>query len=319
MICESNNKLKSLRTRLYLTVVLKIIFLMNSANLPAQPFHIGHTTTTFIDISRENRKIKVDIYYPDEISRINQSQTNRYYLKFPSICFGHGYLMPRNAYKYIYEELVPDGYIVSFPETEGGLFPSHSDLAKDISFVLKQISEYGKDSSSLFFKHVSMRNCAMGHSMGGGSAFLAAQSDSSIRVIATMAPANTKPSAIKAASMLNIPSLIFSGENDCITRPETHHIPIYNSLKSSSKTLITIKGGNHCQMADRNFPCNLAETTCISKKDISRKTQQEIIIRYLLSWLNYQVKGDSASAEQFDKLIETDTSIIVTRSTRLIF
>ena len=53
--------------------------------------------------------------------------------------------------------------------------------------------------------------------------------------LAVLAPADTRPSAVKAAASVRIPALIISGENDCITRPEAHQIPIFNALQSISK------------------------------------------------------------------------------------
>ena len=88
--------------------------------------------------------------------------------------------MSWDSYTYIRDALVPQGFIIAFPKTEGELFPSHMDLAMDISFILRKISEYGSDNSSIFFNRIQRMNCAMGHSMGGGSAVLAAEYDSSI-------------------------------------------------------------------------------------------------------------------------------------------
>jgi dienelactone hydrolase len=152
-------------------------------------------------------------------------------------------------------------------------------------------------------------NCAMGHSMGGGSAILAARFSPSIRSIAVLAPLNTRPSSIDAASELEIPSMILAGKNDCVTRPEIHQIPIFLNLKSPFKIIITIKGGSHCQMAERNTKCRFAESTCRPGPEITDKAQQAIVLKYLLPWLNFHLKGDLASAEQFDALLESDPSI----------
>ena len=311
--------LKAFSKRLYLVMYLITGFFMLSNNLQAQPFQIGHQSISFRDPSRHNRKIPVKIYYPADKAGDNAPFTTKNAFKFPSICFGHGYLMSISAYQYIVDSLVTYGYVIALPKTEEELFPSHMDLAKDISFVLKKMSESSGDSSSMFYNRLTRMSCAMGHSMGGGSAILAARSDSSIRSLAILAPADTRPSSVKAAASLDIPSLIFSGENDCITRPETDQIPIYKSLKSRSKTMITIKGGSHCQMAERNFPCNLGEAICIHNPAISRKTQHAIIIKYLLLWLDYQLKGDPTAADRFNKSIDSDTNIVVERNEQLIF
>jgi alpha-beta hydrolase superfamily lysophospholipase len=162
-------------------------------------------------------------------------------------------------------------------------------------------------------------NCAMGHSMGGGSAVLAASYDSTITTLAVLAPADTRPSAVEAAAQVKIPSLIISGEDDCITKPLSHQIPIFNGLKSISKMLLTIRGASHCQMADKSFVCNLAELTCGAGPAITREKQKSIIIRYLVPWLNQYLKGDSVSSERITSMIESDTCVVVKSGSEFIF
>ncbi|MBK7966630.1 MAG: hypothetical protein IPK10_16055 [Bacteroidetes bacterium] len=150
----------------------------------------------------------------------------------------------------------------------------------------------------------------MGHSMGGGAAFLAAQFDPSIKTIATLAAAETNPSAIQAAASLSIPSLIIAGGNDCVTPPPANQVPMYDSLQSSCKTYVSINGGSHCQMADNNFLCSIGEATCTPQPTITRAEQHVVISNYLIPWLKYELKSDCASGAQFDSLITTDTSIV---------
>jgi hypothetical protein len=150
----------------------------------------------------------------------------------------------------------------------------------------------------------------MGHSMGGGSAILAAQSSPIVKTIATLAPAETNPSAIQAAASLGIPSLIFAGGNDCVTPPPANQIPMFDSLQSSCKTYISIDGGSHCQMAGNNFLCSFGETTCSPPPTISRAQQHIVINRYLLPWLKYELKNDCLSGAKFDSLITIDNSIV---------
>jgi predicted dienelactone hydrolase len=285
-------------------------FLIVSNNLLSQTYRIGHTGFSLIDTHRGNRTVPVEIYYPADSSGDNVpiSCVGK---RFPVLCFGHGYLMSWDSYAYLRDALVRQGYIVAFPKTEGQLFPSHLDLAKDISFILRKISEYGKDNRSIFFDRVQNMNCAMGHSMGGGSAVLAARYDSTITALAALAPADTRPSAIKGAACVRVPALIISGEDDCITKPEAHQIPIYNNLQSISKLLLTIRGGSHCQMADKSLPCNLAEITCGPGPSITREQQQKIIIKYLVPWLNIWLKGDTASAKEIISMSESDTAVIM--------
>lgn len=152
-------------------------------------------------------------------------------------------------------------------------------------------------------------NCALGHSMGGGCAILAASMSPVIKTMATLASNETKPSVINAASRINNPALIIAGEDDCITLPARHQIPIYESLRSNFKTYPSIVGGTHCQMADRNFLCNSAEGACRSRNSITRMEHHAIINHYLVLWLNAELKKDSLSARQFDYLIKRDSAI----------
>lgn len=187
------------------------------SNLIGQAFEIGHTTITLVDKTRNNRNITTEIYYPADVPGNNVPVANANHDKFPVISFGHGFVMSWDAYKNIWDALVPEGFIIAFPKTESGLTPSHIEFGKDIAFVISELNALGQINSSLFYNRIDSMNCVMGHSMGGGSAFLAAQFNPAIKTLATLAPAETNPSAILAATGLNIPSLIFAGGNDCVT------------------------------------------------------------------------------------------------------
>jgi predicted dienelactone hydrolase len=300
---------------LYFLIILSAI----SLNLFSQESKIGHTVLLLRDTERENRIIPVEVYYPADSSGNNVPILSCRSSKYPVVCFGHGYLMSWDSYSYLREALVQNGYIIAFPKTAGELFPSHADMAKDIVYILKKISEYGNDTGSIFLKRVLNRNCAMGHSMGGGAALLAASYDSTITALAVLSPAETRPSSIIASARIRVPSLIISGDHDCITKPDEHQIPIFNGLQSISKILLTIKGGSHCQMADKSFPCNLAELTCGPSASVTREEQQAIVIRYLVPWLNCYLKGDSASAKRFQYLTGSDSTVVIKSGPAAIF
>ncbi len=283
-------------------------------NLYAQPFQIGHTTINLIDTSRSNRNIPTEIYYPADVAGNNVSVTLANNGKFPAISFGHGFVMTWDAYQNIWDALVAEGFIIAFPKTEDGLAPSHTEFGKDIAFVLSELLALGEDTSSLFYNRVDTMNCVMGHSMGGGSAFLAAQFSPTVKSLVTFSPAETNPSAIQAAASLSIPSLIFAGGNDCVTPPPSNQIPMYDSLQSSCKTFVSFNGGSHCQMADNNFACSFGESTCAPQPTITRPEQHSAINRYLLPWLKFSLKSDCFSGAQFDSLITTDTGIVFQKS-----
>ena len=286
-----------------------ICFLIASNFSYAQLFQVGHTTITFIDVSRSNRNIVAEIYYPSDTVGDNVAITNASTVAFPVLCFGHGFVMTWDAYQNFWSFLVPKGYIMVFPKTEGSLSPSHIDFGKDLSFLINKMNELGNNPSSIFYNRISSMNCVMGHSMGGGASFLAAQLNSNIKTLLNFSPAETNPSAIQAASSISIPSLIFAGVNDCVTPPNTNQIPMYNGLVSTCKTLISIVGGSHCQMANNNFFCGIGESSCTPQPTITRTVQQNIINSYILPWLDYQLKGNCTQGNLFDNQIVVDNSI----------
>ena len=288
-------------------IVVFLVWAVAQSGL-AQPFQIGHTTITFTDPTRSNRVIPTEIYYPADVAGDNVSMT-AVAGTFPVLSFGHGFVMTWDAYQNFWNALVPNGYIMAFPKTEGSLSPSHLDFGKDLAFVIDQMTVLNNDASSVFYNRVSTMNAVMGHSMGGGASFLAAQLNSSIKTIVNFAPAETNPSAVNAAASVSIPALIFSGVNDCVTPPNVHQIPLYNGLSSTCKTLISIIGGSHCQMANSNFFCTVGESSCSPQPTISRAVQQATVNTYLLPWLNYQLKGNCPQGNLFDPQIVADNAI----------
>ena len=73
-------------------------------------------------------------------------------------------------------------------------------------------------------------------------------------------------------------------------------------------------------MADKSFTCNLAELTCGPDPSITREEQQRIIIKYLVPWLNYYLKGRfSFSGKLNGSMIESDTSVVMDERDQSLF
>jgi hypothetical protein len=294
-----------------MNIFFRILFILLffQTSLFGQIYQIGHTTITLTDASRGNRSIATEIYYPADIAGDNVAITTQNTTQFPSLVFGHGFVMTWDAYQNYWSTLVPNGYIMAFPKTEGSISPSHIEFGKDLAFVINQLAALGTQSSSIFYNRVSAMNAVMGHSMGGGASFLAASLNSNIKTLVNFASAETTPSAISAATSITIPTIVFGGSIDCVAPPNTNQIPMYTALNSSCKTYISITDGTHCQMANANSLCNFGESTCASGSTLTRTAQHLKIISYLLPWLNYQLKADCAQGNIFDDQIITDSSI----------
>jgi predicted dienelactone hydrolase len=276
-----------------------LILLLFALNLMAQ-FPIGSRTVSYTDPSRSNRTVGAEIYYPATSAGANTTVAIG---EFPVLAFGHGFVMSVSAYDLIWQRIVPEGYIMILPTTEGAITPSHSNFGRDLAFLISKLRDENLNATSPFFGKIAATSAVMGHSMGGGSSFLAAEFDNSITAIATLAPANTNPPSISAATNVTIPALVFSGANDCVTPAADHQIPMYDSLASNCKTYISIDGASHCQFANSNFFCSTGEATCQPAATISRTAQLNTVFTYLLPWLDYQLKADTASGNTFQTLL----------------
>ena len=220
-----------------------------------------------------------------------------------------------SSYANIWNALVPQGYIVALPTTEGSFFPNHTNFAKDLAFVAQQLPLLSSQNGSLFQNRVSNKTCVMGHSMGGGAAVLAAQYNPATTVIAGLASAETNPSAIAAAASVSKPVLLFDGSNDCVTPPSTNSLAMYNNLNASScKTFVSINGGNHCYFANYNFNCSFGELTCSPSATISRATQQTLTDLLLKPFLNHYLKSKPNALANFIYRLDNTAGITYQRS-----
>lgn len=263
----------------------------------------------FIDQSREERLINTLICYPADSAGLDVPPAIPIGGGFPVIVFGHGYLMPADAYRNIWESAVPEGYITILPHSGSNMFPSHLEFGTDMAFLLEEMIRLGGDPTSVFSGKIKPYGCLMGHSMGGGAAILGAIQSDKVRTLVVLAPLDTRPSSAEAARELTVPSLVIAGTDDCITPPKKHQLPIYESLQSSQKVYISIKGGSHCQMAENNRLCNFAEASFDLEPGISREEQHRIVDRYTLPWLRFYLRGDSIAGMQFDETLKDDPDI----------
>lgn len=289
-------------------LLLYLLVTLCHCSIFAQPYQVGHLSITFIDSARGNRAVPTEIYYPADVAGDNVAFASAVD-KSPYIAFGHGFVMTYDAYSNIRDLVVPAGYIIAFPTTEGSLSPVHSDFGKDLAFVLQAVAQQSLLAGSILYNHVAAAKCVMGHSMGGGAAFLAAAFDTSIKAMVTFAAAETTPSAIAAASGTSAKALVFAGLNDCITSPATNQEPMYTALTTDCKHYIGIKGASHCQMSAFNAACNFGELTCSLAPTISRDEQHAIIDSFLLPWLDYTLGGSCAAGSRFDNRLLSDTGI----------
>lgn len=271
---------------------------------------IGHTTFTFVDPDRNDREITTEVYYPATSAGDDTPMAGG---TFPIIVLGHGFLMNTSAYANYWQALVPQGYILALPTTEGTITPNHDDYGKDLRFLITAIQNTGV-GSVVPVSSVASTSAIMGHSMGGGSSFLAAENNADITTMVTFAAANTNPSAIDAALQVAVPTLLISGENDCVTPPAEHQDLMYDNTSADYKTQVTINGGGHCFFANDNFNCSFGEGFCSPSPTITRDEQHDVTEDFLQPWLAYYLKNDCAKGQAFQDSLTTSSRITYRQS-----
>lgn len=272
----------------------------------SQNHAIGHTTIMFEDPERNNRQIETEIYYPATSAGDDTPAVND---EFPVIVFGHGFVMAWSAYENLWTEFVPRGYIMAFPRTEGNIVSTdHQQFGWDLEFLVTAMQQQGSVQNSVLYNRVAPETALMGHSMGGGAAFLAADSlcnngNQNLKTLIGLAPAESNSngvSSISSASEVTVPSFILSGVQDGVTPPADHHIPMYNNLASECKTILHITGGAHCYFANSNFNCDFGEGTSSTGISISRLEQHDVTFDLVNLWLDYSLKADCADFSVFN-------------------
>lgn len=285
--------------------LLCLLILCQSIALGAT-HQVGHRQITFVDTTRANRQIQCEVYYPAATAGDNVAIAVG---KFPVLIYGHGFVMPVSVYDVYWNALVPKGYIIILPTTESSFSPSHTNFGKDLAYAAKSMRLQGSLPTSPFFNAVDSTSAVMGHSMGGGCAFLAMQYDPQITALVSFAGAVTNPSSVTAAMSITKPSLVIAGANDCVAPPKNHQIPMYDSLATQCKTYVSIIGANHCQFASNNFNCSFGESTCSPKATINAATQQSILFQHVIPWLDYYLKRNCIAGDQFQTLLSAPAGI----------
>jgi hypothetical protein len=287
--------------------ILIACFLTLSITLFGQSYLIGKQVIELIDASRNNRSIPVELYYPASTAGLNASPISG---QFSSITIGHGFAMGIAPFEIFADQLTPQGYVIALVNTENGLFSvSHPNFGLDIRFVNNWLRNAPGNSLHPLQAILNGRTAIMGHSMGGGSGVLASANNTEIDLYIGLAPAETNPSAIEAAQNVTAPSIIFSGQNDGVTPPTEHHLPIYNSLSSSCKYFISVLGGGHCAFAASSFTCNFGENASNPQPSITANQQLSVLFDFLSPALSTYLDNDLIQLARFNDSLDNSTRI----------
>jgi dienelactone hydrolase len=270
----------------------------------ANAWELGHTLLTITDPARPGHEIPADVYDPALTVGESVPLAPPPAGGFPVFAFGHGFLLPVSTYAYLWQGLVPAGRVLVLPRTGGELFPDHEDFALDLARVAAALLEAGADPGSPFYGGLAARSGVGGHSMGGGASLLAAAADPALDCLASLAAAETNPSAIAAAAQVEAPALLLAGSLDCVTPLAEHQQPMFDALAGDCHALAVLAGASHCQFAGSSTVCQLGEIGCVSPL-IGRAEQQAQTLALLAPWLDWQLAGAPGARDRFFAVLDS--------------
>lgn len=193
------------------------------------------------------------VYYPATASGEN-TPLDPSGAPYPAVSFGHGFLQAPSRYAGTLSHLATWGIMVIASESQQGFAPSHSQFALDMRECLTWLeAEHVRQGSFLFGAVDTTRFGISGHSMGGGAGMLAAADDGRVRAVATLASAETTPSAIAASGRVTVPASYISGSEDFIVPYGTNGQRMYDAT-TSPRLLPLVIGGSHCGFQDVPYP-----------------------------------------------------------------
>ncbi|MEY4927964.1 MAG: hypothetical protein RI894_2400 [Bacteroidota bacterium] len=279
--------------------IFTITLLFSYSLLFAQTYAVGHNEKHYIDAARSNRDVWAEVYFPANAADTSLVAAGQ----FPTIVFGHGFVMAWSTYDYLWKYFVQRGYICVLPRTEGNISPSHTNFGGDLRFLSNLFGTVlNTQAGSKFQGHLTTKTAIAGHSMGGGSSFLACANNTQATTMVNFAAAQTNPRSSAAALLCSIPSLVIAGEKDCVAAPATNAKLMYDSLTATPyKQYVSITNGTHCNFASQGSFCEAGQIgTCGS---LARAVQNNAVTSMLEPWFDYHLKGNCMAWQRFQDTI----------------
>ncbi|HNT87883.1 MAG TPA: hypothetical protein PKL84_08460, partial [Candidatus Hydrogenedentes bacterium] len=271
------------------------------------PYPIGRIDKTYYDPARGNRAVPVKLYYPGAYAGDGPPVAGPACRRFPVVVFGHGYQTNIGYYDYLWQAIVPNGYIMALVDTYNEVTWDFPDFGRDLAFVATAIAEEGATPASLFHARVSPMTAVMGHSMGGGAAILAARNNPLIHAVIGLAPSHVDAAVLQGAYDVYSPSLIMGSEKDCIVRG--HGSAIYGNIPATCKYYVEIVKGSHCAFAQDARVCEYAEiVACIGTSWISDSAQRALILTFVPPWLDATLKARPEALDTFRARLAEQTA-----------
>ncbi|MBN9098359.1 MULTISPECIES: dienelactone hydrolase family protein [unclassified Pseudonocardia] len=145
-------------------------------------------------------------------------------LGLPAVAFGHDWLQPATRYADLLRHLASWGIVAAAPSNHRGALPSHAGFAADLRTTVDVCAGVRLGDGRISVD--SRQTAIMGHGIGGGAALVAAVGHPRVAAVVTIAPAQTRPSALDAARGITVPTLHIAAGKDMVAPIAGHAEPI---------------------------------------------------------------------------------------------
>jgi dienelactone hydrolase len=225
--------------------------------------------------------------------------TPRSGLGLPAIAFGHGWLQPTARYEELLRHLATWGVVAAAPTTQRGPLASHRQFATDLRTVLDVCVgvRLGDGDISVDPSKLGL----VGHGMGGGCAVLAAAADDRCQVVATLAVAETLPSAVAAARRCAMPGLHITGGKDLLAPTAGHAEPVVRAWAGPVQ-LRTLPKASHLGFTTGQHWSDLLVGS--SPESATRRISRALVTAFLLRHLGTTDTEVNNGATSYDALLE---------------
>eukprot|EP01084_Bolivina_argentea_P078290 142035_1 len=240
---------------------------------------------------KDSDDIPLYIWYPNSTHHVDNNIT------FPLLIFGHCLMGKERYYDYVWQSIVPNGYIVIIPRRFDGA-DEDIQLATDMRFTL----DWMKDNcTNCPFKHlIGDKAIISGHSEGAGAAILAfSNSDNtdfkhSFDSAITLSAAGNEHIQLRAAANITKPIFLFDGSSDCIEPPQrmNKYYETIPNITNVCKYQVLITNATHCNFAHMDASesqgCeNVEEAMCTHNRSIlPQNIQLQISVKYMNMFMN---------------------------------
>lgn len=216
-------------------------------------------------------------------------------LGLPAVAFGHGWMQPPQRYRGLLRHLASWGIVTAAPATQAGPMPSHRAFAMDLRSTLRLVSgvRLGPGGISVDPDKLGLA----GHSTGGGAAVLAAADPEGpkVRAVATVAPAQTMPSASEAARSVEATGLHLAVDGDTVA-PPTGHAKAIAQAWAGPVRLRTLQKSSHLGVTE-GF-----HWTQLALQGKPHRPTQRLVYALVTAFFLAELAGD----DKYRTLVESD-------------